>query len=110
MSLRRCYRTHTLTHSHTHTHTPGLLEVLLLLVPVEDFKRQHPAGDHLGFLQQLVQMDGGVICRQNTRMYNTHMCGHTVSHSAIQDNFSTLHQLHNSNTSYTLSLHPPSLF
>lgn len=44
------------------THTPGPLEVVPLLVSVEDGERQHPAGDHLGFLQQLVQMDGGVIC------------------------------------------------
>lgn len=42
---------------------PVLLEVLPLLVSVEDGERQHPASDRLCFLQQLVQVDGGVICR-----------------------------------------------
>lgn len=40
-----------------------MLEVVPLLVSVEDGERQHPASYHLGFLQQLVQMDGGVIWR-----------------------------------------------
>lgn len=33
---------------------PGVVEVLFVLVPVEDGETQHPAGDDLRLLQELV--------------------------------------------------------
>lgn len=42
---------------------PGVVKVLPLLVPVEDGEAQHASGDGLGFLQQLVQMHHGIICK-----------------------------------------------
>lgn len=43
--------------------SPGVVKVLLLLVPVEDGEAQHAPGDGLGLLQQLVQMHHGIICQ-----------------------------------------------
>lgn len=40
---------------------PRLQEVLLLLIPVEDGEWQHAAGDVLRLLQQLLQLDAGII-------------------------------------------------
>lgn len=43
---------------------PGMLEVLLVVVAVEDGEAQHAAGDLLGLLLQLRQVLLGIICKR----------------------------------------------
>lgn len=45
-----------------------MVKVLFVLVPVEDRKTQHAAGDGLRLLQQLVQMHHGIIWRRQSQV------------------------------------------
>lgn len=49
---------------HAGLHTPGMLEVLLVMVAVEDREAQHAACDLLGLLLQLCQVLLGIICKR----------------------------------------------
>lgn len=42
---------------------PGMLEVFLVMVAVEDREAEHAAGDLLSFLLQLGQVLLGIICK-----------------------------------------------
>lgn len=44
--------------------SPGMLEVLLVMVTVEDREAQHTAGDLLRLLLQLCQVLLGIICER----------------------------------------------
>lgn len=48
---------------HAGPRAPGVLEVLLVMVAVEDGEAQHAASDLLGLLLQLRQVLLGIICK-----------------------------------------------
>lgn len=49
---------------HAGLHTPGVLEVLLVVVAVEDGEAQHASRNLLSFLLQLCQVLLGIICKR----------------------------------------------